>query len=108
MTPQAPEPSNPARERPPSDSPSAEKPGRPWRTEGLPKKEPPKQRSRWIVTAIWLVGYLVWFGVVTIQDRLSGPQTVPYTEFRSQVASKNVAELFARGDSIEGQLKKAA
>src|SRR5262249_26301912 len=63
---------------------------------------------RWIITAFWLVGYLVWFGVVTIQDRLSGPQTVPYTEFRTQVASKNVAELFARGDSIEGQLKKAA
>jgi len=55
----------------------------------------------------WLVGYLRWFGVLTVQDRRSGPQTVPYTEFKSQVANKNVAELFARGDSIEGQLKKA-
>jgi cell division protease FtsH len=45
--------------------------------------------------------------MVTIQDRRSGPQTVPYTEFKSQVANKNVAELFARGDSIEGQLKNA-
>jgi len=54
----------------------------------------------------WLVGYLLWFGLITIQDRRSGPQTVPYTEFKSQVANKNVAELFARGDSIEGQLKK--
>ena len=30
-----------------------------------------------------------------------------YTDFKTQVSNKNVAELFARGDSIEGQLKKA-
>ena len=57
--------------------------------------------------ATWLVGYLVLFGMLTVQDRLSGPQPVPYTEFKSQVASRNVAEVFARGDTIEGQLKKA-
>jgi cell division protease FtsH len=57
--------------------------------------------------AVWLVGYLVLFGVLTIQDQLSGPQAIPYTEFKVQVASRNVAELFARGDSIEGELKKA-
>ena len=99
-------PSNAARERPSSDSPSPEPPGRPWRTEGLPKKPPQRQRPRWITAVPWLVGYLLWFGLITIQDRRSGPQTVPYTEFKSQVANKNVAELFARGDSIEGQLKK--
>jgi cell division protease FtsH len=54
----------------------------------------------------WLVGYLVLFGVLTIQDRLSGPEAIPYTEFKAQVSAKNVAELFARGDSIEGRLKK--
>ena len=54
------------------------------------------------------VGYLLVFGLFTLQDRFSGPQAVPYTEFKSQVANKNVAELFARGDSIEGQLRKAA
>jgi cell division protease FtsH len=106
MTPQAPEPSTPARERPSSDSPSQDQPGRPWRTEGLPKKPPQKQRPRWIAAVPWLVGYLLWFGVLTVQDQRSGPQTVPYTEFKSQVANKNIAELFARGDSIEGQLKK--
>jgi cell division protease FtsH len=50
---------------------------------------------------------LLFFGMLTVQDRLSGPQPVPYTEFKNQVANKNVAELFARGDTIEGQLKKA-
>ena len=57
--------------------------------------------------AIWVVGYLILFGVLTVQDRLAGPQPVPYTDFKTQVSDKNVAELFARGDSIEGQLKKA-
>ena len=57
--------------------------------------------------APWLVGYLVLFGVLTMQDRLSGPQAIPYTEFKTQVGGQNVAELFARGDTIEGQLKKA-
>ena len=57
--------------------------------------------------AIWVVGYLILFGVLTVQDRLAGPQPVPYTDFKTQVTDQNVAELFARGDSIEGQLKKA-
>jgi cell division protease FtsH len=50
---------------------------------------------------------MLLFGVLTVQDRLSGPRAVPYTEFKHQVAAKNVNEVFARGDSIEGQLKKA-
>jgi cell division protease FtsH len=56
--------------------------------------------------AMWLGAYLLLFGVLTLQDRLSGPQPVPYTEFKTQTVNKNVAEVFARGDSIEGQLKK--
>jgi len=96
------------RERQPSES-SPERPSsRPWRTEGLPKGQPTKPWPRWLTMAVWLVGYLLLFGMLTVQDRLSGPQPVPYTEFKSQVANKNVAEVFARGDSIEGELKKAA
>ena len=57
--------------------------------------------------AAWLVGYLLLFGVLTVQDRLSGPQAIPYTEFKTQVSGRNVGELFARGNTIEGQLKKA-
>ena len=95
-------------ERLPSD-PSPDQPTpRPWRTEGLPAGRAQKPRRRWTTAAIWLAGYLLLFGVLTVEDQLSGPQPVPYTEFKSQVANKNVAEVFARGDSIEGQLKKAA
>jgi cell division protease FtsH len=79
----------------------------PWRTEGLPLKQPPKQRPRWIIGAALALGYLLVFGLTTMQDRLNGPRSVSYTEFKTQVSSKNVAEVFARGDSIQGSLKKA-
>ena len=108
MTAQDSQPPGSPRESPPSNSPPRQQPQRPWRAEGLPKGEPPKPRPRWITSAAWIVGYLLLFGLLTLQDRLSGPQAVPYTEFKGQVAGKNVQEVFARGDSIEGQLKKAA
>jgi cell division protease FtsH len=59
-----------------------------------------------VIAAAWLVGYLILFGILTVQDRLSGPQLVSYTDFKTQVADHNVAQVFARGDSIEGELKK--
>ena len=79
---------------------------KPWRTEGLPKG-PAKQRPAWAGWAPWLVGYGVLFGLLTLQDRFAGPEAVPYTEFKTQVAAKNVAEVFARGDSIQGELQAA-
>jgi len=94
-------------QRQPASSSTEPPPSRPWRTEGLPKGQPTKPKPRWLTMAIWVVGYLMLFGVLTLQDRLSGPQPVPYTDFKTQVTDKNVAELFARGDSIEGQLKRA-
>ena len=91
----------------PSPSPPRN-PEQPWRTEGLPKGQAPKRKPRWLTTAVWVIGYLLLFSMLTLQDRRSGAQQVAYTEFKAQVANKNVGELFARGDSIEGQLKKAA
>src|SRR6187399_1970629 len=76
-------------------------PEKPWRTEGLPSKEPGKPRLRWSTVSVWLVGYLLFFGVLTLQDRLAGPEPVPYTEFKNQVTGKNVGALFARGNSIQ-------
>ncbi len=83
-------------------------PDRPWRTEGLPKGKAPKRPRWWVIIATWAFGYLLLFGILTIQDRLSGPEAIPYTEFKAQVDSHNVGEVFARGDSIEGQLKEDA
>ena len=81
---------------------------KPWRTEGLPKKQTGKSRPRWWLLAACFLGYLVFFGLLTVQDRLSGPEAVPYTEFKAQVANANVKEVFARGNTIQGALKKSA
>ena len=78
-----------------------------WRTEGLPPGQPEKPRLRRSTIAVWLVGYLLLFGMLTVQDRLAGPQPVFYTEFKNQVVNKNVSAVFARGNSIQGELKKA-
>jgi cell division protease FtsH len=89
-------------------APADRPPARPWRTEGLPPDQAPRKRSRWS-TLGWLVaGYLVFFALVSVQDRLNGPQALSYTEFKAQVAKKSVAEVFSRGDTIEGVLKQPA
>ena len=101
--PDHPRPESPASVPPPSDRP----PSRPWRTEGVPggPTKPPPAWSRWLM---WPVGYLILFALFTYQDRMSKPQAVAYTEFKAEVAAKNVAEVFARGDTIQGALKKPA
>ncbi|HUP71416.1 MAG TPA: ATP-dependent zinc metalloprotease FtsH [Acidimicrobiales bacterium] len=47
-------------------------------------------------------------GLVCHAGRLGGPPTVAYTEFTQQVEAGNVAEVFSRGDRIEGVLKAPA
>lgn len=83
---------------------------RPWRTEGLPEdhgNKPP--RPRWWLAAIWFVlGYFVLFGIVSVQDSMGAPVAVSYTEFADQVQANNIAEVFSKGDTIEGELKKPA
>jgi len=93
----------PPRPGPPPD----QAPPPPWRTEGLPKGQPPKKPAGWAAWAPWLVGYALVFAIVTLQDRVAGPQSVPYTEFKAQVAAHNVQEVFSRGNTIQGALKQA-
>ena len=57
---------------------------------------------------MFAAGYLILFGLMTVQDRMASPETVSYTEFKNEVANANVDEVFARGNTIEGALKKAA
>ncbi|WP_433158165.1 ATP-dependent zinc metalloprotease FtsH [Kribbella sp. CA-247076] len=83
----------------------------PWRTEGLPAgKGGGPARPRWLKVVGWIVGgYLLLFLLTSVQDEMSGrAETIAYTEFTTQVEKGNVAEVFARGDTIEGQLKDAA
>jgi cell division protease FtsH len=88
---------------PPSGSSSP-----PWRTEGLPPGQPPKRPRRWRNVGLWVGAGMVLFAILTVQERLAEPGAVPYTEFRRQVEARNIAEVFARGESIEGGLKKPA
>lgn len=52
------------------------------------------------------VGYLLVFGSLSVQDGLGGPTEIPYTDFTVQVEQHNVAEVFSRGDTIEGTLRE--
>ena len=104
----SPSPQPPRERRPGEPPPEPPKPSPPWRTEGLPPGQPPKRRRRWFGIVLWAAASLLLFSTLTMQERLSEPDAVPYTEFKHQVAAKNVAEVYARGESIEGGLKKPA
>ncbi len=47
------------------------------------------------------------FGLLTWQDESDAAVMVPYTEFTAQIQANNVAEIFTRGDTIEGTLRAA-
>src|SRR5690625_2632546 len=79
-------------------------PPRPWRTEGVQDPQGP-QRPRWgRLALLLLLGYLLFFGLFTLQDRFNGAMEIAYTEFLAQVEAGNVSEVFARGDSLQGSL----
>jgi cell division protease FtsH len=101
-------PKPPRDSRPEAPPPDAKPPSQPWRTEGLPPRQPPRRRPRWLNIVLWAAASLLLFTTLTTQERLSQPDAVPYTEFKGQVSARNVAEVFARGESIEGALKKDA
>ncbi|MEU6668330.1 ATP-dependent zinc metalloprotease FtsH [Streptomyces sp. NPDC046727] len=93
-------------------APPRKSPDQPWRTEGAPEepsRQPPggrRMRGGWwrlILTA--LIVYLVANLVLSYLDQANEP-TISYTEFSKQVNDGNVDKIYAKGDSIQGQLKK--
>ncbi|MFD4264087.1 ATP-dependent zinc metalloprotease FtsH [Streptomyces sp. NPDC058534] len=84
----------------------------PWRTEGTPD-EPPKpppggRRMRggwWNLVLAALVVYLIANLVLSFFNEGDEP-TISYTEFSKQVDEGNVSKIYAKGDAIQGQLKK--
>ncbi|MGW1541021.1 ATP-dependent zinc metalloprotease FtsH [Streptomyces sp. NPDC002309] len=93
-------------------APSRKSPDQPWRTEGTPE-EPPKSPSGWrklpggwwslAVTA--LVVFLIANIVLSFLDEEE--PTISYTAFSKQVEADNVSRIYSKGDSIQGELKKA-
>ncbi|MFD0253492.1 ATP-dependent zinc metalloprotease FtsH [Streptomyces sp. NPDC127113] len=85
---------------------------RPWRSEGTPE-EPPKpppggRRMRggwWNLVLAALVVYLIANLVLSFFNEGDEP-TISYTEFSKQVDEGNVSKIYAKGDAIQGQLKK--
>jgi cell division protease FtsH len=63
-------------------------------------------RKTWLSRVGWALVYAGLFAAFTWQDFQSGPPSISYTEFEQQVRAKNVAEVFARGESIQGELKE--
>ncbi|MFC8514987.1 ATP-dependent zinc metalloprotease FtsH [Streptomyces sp. NPDC057257] len=93
-------------------APPRKSPDQPWRTEGTPEeppKPPPggrKMRGGWwslVLTA--LVVYLIANLILSFFNEGNEP-TISYTEFSKQVDAGNVTKIYAKGDAIQGQLKK--
>jgi len=93
-------------------APPRKSPDQPWRTEGTPD-EPPKpspggRRMRggwWSLILTALVVYLIANLVLSFFNEGDEP-TISYTEFSKQVDAGNVSKIYAKGDAIQGQLKK--
>lgn len=108
------EPRRPVRSEAPQGPPPLDSP-KPWRTEGLPRnnssddEEQPKKPRKiwrfWIISGILLIG--LW-GLLSWQDARNAPPSIPYTEFTTQVLAGNVKEIYAKGDTIQGELKTEA
>ncbi len=47
-------------------------------------------------------------GSADLAGRQQPPPTIPYTEFISQVEAGNVKEIYAQGDTIQGELTNEA
>ena len=105
----------PVRSEAPSGPPPLDAP-RPWRTEGLPRhgkdsedqgspRRNPKMWRFWILAGVLLIG--LW-GLLSWQDARNAPPTIPYTEFIVQVDAGNVKEIYAKGDTIQGELRTEA
>ena len=90
-------------------NPSAPPP--PWRTEGVPpaSKQGGNGGPRWGRMVFWAL-LAVIFGASFFTSVNTGgetPTTIAYTAFTKQVAASNVKDVYAKGYSIEGELKKA-
>ncbi|WP_457963859.1 ATP-dependent zinc metalloprotease FtsH [Arthrobacter sp. D1-29] len=79
----------------------------PWRTEGLPARQsqPEKRFGGWKRTLVFVLLYLAFFAVLSLQDRQNQPLSIAYTEFKEEVRDNNISEVFARGQTIEGSLR---
>lgn len=86
----------------PGDQPS-------WRAEGIEPKQDEKKKGSWLRRITWVVVvYALFFaGFSWLQNSLHPVVDLPYNVFYQQVEDDNVKTVSPKGDSIEGELKKA-
>ncbi|GGL97151.1 ATP-dependent zinc metalloprotease FtsH [Streptomyces fumigatiscleroticus] len=94
-------------------TPPRNAPEPPWRTEGTPEEpqRPPSggrgmRGGWWRLFLAALVVYLVANLVLSFFNEGDEP-TISYTEFSKQVDAGNVSKIYAKGDAIQGELRKA-
>ena len=86
------------------------KPGerRPWRVEGTRSESPrpaPQVHKHpwiWIVLAMFAVNWLIASQIKVDHQRIK----VPYSYFRQQVATNNIAEVSSKGETIQGKFRR--
>ncbi|MFI6459932.1 ATP-dependent zinc metalloprotease FtsH [Streptomyces sp. NPDC050538] len=93
-------------------APPRKSPDQPWRTEGTPdepsKPSPGGKKMRggwWSLILTALVVYLIANLILSFFNEGDEP-TISYTEFSKQVDAGNVTKIYAKGNAIQGQLKK--
>src|SRR5690606_22718733 len=78
-----------------SGSPGA--PGQPGSSGQMPGQ---RRRMWWFFLALLLTNYLIMRVLSPLGDDV---MTIPYTEFKQQVANSNVRSIYSQGRQIEGQ-----
>jgi cell division protease FtsH len=85
---------------------------KPWRIEGLQKKPEPgksggdRPKLDWRrILSLALGAYLLTFLVISLVDVSTAPKSIAYTEFQAQMAAQNIKSVYAKGDTIQGELK---
>ncbi|MFE7131316.1 ATP-dependent zinc metalloprotease FtsH [Streptomyces sp. NPDC057638] len=91
-------------------APPRRAPDEPWRSEGAPPPEQPRRRmpGGWGGLIVTALAVFVLANLVLSYVNQRREPTVSYTEFSRQVDAGNVAKIYAKGDSIQGELKKKA
>ncbi|MFB7917892.1 ATP-dependent zinc metalloprotease FtsH [Streptomyces sp. NPDC056061] len=91
-----------------SPVPPRDRTDQPWRSEGAPPPPPPGRKMPGGWGGLLLTALVVYLIANLVLSFFNGAEerTIAYTEFSKQVTSGNVAKIYSKGDSIEGQLKK--
>ncbi|MEU9604517.1 ATP-dependent zinc metalloprotease FtsH [Streptomyces sp. NPDC048057] len=86
-------------------------PDDPWRSEGAPPPPPPRKKMPggwWGLVLMAVVVYLITSLVISLIRSGTKEPTISYTEFNKQVTAGNIAKIYSKDESIEGELKKKA